>query len=447
MTTETSGNGAPDRSPSDDRSAPDITALSEAHQIFNHTYLSGVFFLLNAVPDIRLLFDGPSCGYDKAFLVSGTHDLFSRTFRFPARHRITCTHVQADALVHDREQTILHVLEQVASADDAKLVLVAAMPMASITGIDYEGIVSRAKSASTTPVAVVAEKSFRNDWLVGFDDALCTLADQLVKAPSGGASREDVAVVGYFLDRNEGDHVGNVAELRRVAEALGLRLVSTWLDGSPTRELARIARAGTIISLPYGRRAAKQIADKTGAQLVELDLPVGLRASREWVGALGAATGRRWEAKQFVAAELASAVPILDVAVADYLQGRRFAFNGDPFVGEAVIAAYEELGCTAAHAVIFGVKEACERLVAKRRLDEVPTRYCARMSEILELDWADVDFVVGNSYVHYLVRLRDARKAYVELGFPSYRYHCFTHSPSWFFRGFVHLTNRVINEL
>ena len=72
MTTEISGSGTPDLSPSDDRPAPDITALSEVHQIFNHTSLSGVFFLLNAVPDVRLLFDGPSCGYDKAFLVSGT---------------------------------------------------------------------------------------------------------------------------------------------------------------------------------------------------------------------------------------------------------------------------------------------------------------------------------------------------------------------------------------
>lgn len=448
MTTRTTESAPPDPSASSDAKAPaDISELSEAHRIFNHTYLSGVFFLVNAVPDVRLLFDGPSCGYDKAFLVSGTHDLFSQMFRFPARHRITCTHVQADALVHDREHTIHHVLDQVARAEDTKLIFVAAMPMASITGIDYGAIIQRAASNTATPMALVPDKSFRSDWLAGFDDALCTLADQLVETRPTVRSREDVAVVGYFLDRNEGDHLGNLAELRRVTDALGLKLTSTWLDGSPTTELRNVAQAGTIISLPYARRTARHIAEKTGARVVELDLPLGMKASKDWITALGAATGRRWEAKELVDAELAATVPILDVAVTEYLQGKRFSFNGDPFLGEAVLAAFRELGCTPVDAVLFAVEEASARLVQQPELQRVSPLYAARMSEVLALDLGDIDFIVGNSYVHYLVRLSDARKPYIELGYPSYRHHELSSRPNWFFRGFVNLVNRVINEL
>jgi nitrogenase molybdenum-iron protein alpha/beta subunit len=256
-----------------------------------------------------------------------------------------------------------------------------------------------------------------------------------------------VAVVGNFLDRNEGDHLGNLAEMRRVTDALGLKLVSTWLDGSPTTELRQVAQAGTIISLPYARRAARHIADKTGARVVELDLPLGLKASQQWITALGAATGRRWEAKELVEAELRDTVPIVDIAVTEYLQGKRFAFNGDPFLGEAVLAAFRELGCTPAHGVIFAVEEEAGRLTSSPELQELAPLYAARMSEVLELQWSDVDFVVGNSYIHYLVRLRDARKPYVELGYPSYRQHELSHRPNWFFKGFVNLVNRVINEL
>lgn len=448
MSTGTTGKRQPTPSPPDGaQGAPDITELKDVHQIFNHTYLSGAFFVVNAVPDIRLLFDGPSCGYDKAFLVSGTHDLFSRMFQFPARHRISCTHVQADALVHDRTETIAQVLSQMAGSGDHGLILVAAMPMASITGIDYQGIIERVAPESAAPIALVPEKSFRNDWLAGFDDVLCTLADQLVAERRSGAPREDVGIVGYLLDRNEGDHAGNIAELRRVFEALSLRLVSVWLDGSPTTELRQIGRAGTILSLPYGRRAAERIAARSGARLLELDLPVGLRRSKEWILELGAATGRRWEAKELVARELGECVPVLDTVVTDYLQGRRWSFNGDPFLGEAVLAALDEFGCTPAHAVIFGVEQATERLAERRFLGEIPTLYCARLSDVLELGFEDVDFVIGNSYIHYLVRLRDARKAYVELGYPSYKHHFLSHRPYWFFRGFVNLVNRIVNQL
>lgn len=448
MTTKTTESSSPAPSErSDPHQAPGLAELSEAHQIFNHTYLSGVFFLVNAVPDVRLLFDGPSCGYDKAFLVAGTHDLFSRMFRFPAKHRITCTHVQADTVVHDREETLRNTLVEVAGSSDVGLILVTAMPMASITGIDYQGILNRAAPLTKAPVALVPDRSFRNDWLAGYDDALCTLADELVEPQRTVQSREDVAVVGYFLDRNEGDHRGNLAELHRVMAALGLKLESTWLDGSPTSALRRVAEAGTIVSLPYGRRAARRIADRTGAALVELDLPLGVAASKTWILELGAATGRRWEARQLIDAELRDVVPILDVTLTEYLQGRRFAVNGDPFLGQALVAAFQELGCTPAHAVVFGVKDAVDRLQDRRALDGVEPLYAARMSDVMALDLDEVDFIVGNSYVHYLVRLGDPRKPYVELGYPSYRHHELSHRPNLFFKGFVNLVNRVINAL
>lgn len=442
MTTEPTGGASPDPLPADPKA---ITKLREVQQILNHTYLHGVYLAVNAIPDVHLLFDGPACGYDKAFLVAGTHDLFSRLFQFPAHHRVTVTDVQADSLAFDRDDEIIRMIDQIHRSGEAALTLLSAMPMAAITGIDYPAIIRRATAETGACIALIPPKTFHHDWLVGYAEALCSLVDHLVEEQPHAGDNSDVAVVGYLFDRNEGDHTGNVTEIRRVCEALSLRLVSVWLDGSPTSALGEVGRASTLISLPYGRRAAQAIAAKTGAAVVPLDLPVGLRASRQWILRLGEATGRTAEAERFVDAELARCVPVLDLAIADFLQDRRFAFSGDPFLGEAILTALDEVGCVPDHAVLFGAEESTANLVRVHQLNVVKTEYCARLGDVLERGTQEIDFFVGNSYFHYLVRLQDARKPFVELGFPSYRHHCLAEHPFLFFRGFVNLVNRVVN--
>ena len=68
------------------------------------------------------------------------------------------------------------------------------------------------------------DSSMRSDWLDGYDETLCALAGTL--GPGKGKKvRGTVAVVGNMYDRNEGDHTGNMDELRRLTRALGLDLV------------------------------------------------------------------------------------------------------------------------------------------------------------------------------------------------------------------------------
>ncbi|OGR47854.1 MAG: hypothetical protein A2X37_05270 [Elusimicrobia bacterium GWA2_66_18] len=157
-------------------------------------------------------------------------------------------------------------------------------------------------------------------------------------------SARSVAVVGYLMDRNEGDHRGNVAELERMLRAVGLEPVSVWLSGRPSVHLREARRAGAVLSLPHGRAAARVLAGRLGARLVEAELPFGLPATRRFLERLGREFGREAQAEAFIEAELDEAVARLRWSVPHAFQNRRFSFAGDAGYAPGFAELIEELG-------------------------------------------------------------------------------------------------------
>jgi len=404
----------------------------------------GANIVVNAVRDACMLVDSPPCGFEKAFLLASTHDLFSDVFRPGEAHRVQCTMVGPDGMIFDRADQVLGRLETIQDSGEASLIFLATMPLATVTGIDYASIVDRARSRGSRVILVPETTSGRN-WLDGYDEVLEQIALNL-DFPRVRRKKRDVAVVGYLFDRHEGDHLGNVAELERLFQELSLNLVSVWLDGSDTQRLIEAGRAGTIVSLPYGRRAAAAIAGKTGARLLELDLPAGLGGSRRWLQAIGDALGVARKARSLIDAELETVIPVLDRVASDHLQDRRFSYFGDPFLGEAVMDALDEVGCLAEQAVIFAAPGSVKRLTRSRFVDRPDTLFRPGVGDVIDLDYDGLDFVLGNSWANYIVKARCVRKHFVEIGFPSYGHHCLSSAPFLFFRGFVNLVNRIVNR-
>lgn len=416
----------------------------ETHQSLDHPYLMGANIVVNAVRDACMLVDSPPCGFEKAFLLASTHDLLSDVFRPGASHRVQCTMVGPDAMVFDRAEQVLEAIEGIRTSVDASFIFLATMPLATVTGIDYGSIVERAR-ASGASIVLVPETTAGRDWLDGYDEALEQIALS-IDLPRGRRRKRDVAVVGHLFDRNEGDQRGNVTEITRMLRALSLEPVSVWLDGGDMRGLCEAGRAGTIISLPYGRKAAAALAGRTGARLIELDLPLGLDGSRRWLQAVGDAMGVARKARDLIDEELSAVVPVIDAVQADHLQDRRFSYFGDPFLGEALMDALDEVGLIAGPCAIFSTADAPEKLTSRRFVGREDTLFRPGVGTVLDLDLDAQDLVIGNSWAGYIVRARDARKPFVEIGFPSYTHHCLSSEPFLFFRGFVNLINRIVNR-
>ena len=89
----------------------------------------GANIVVNAVRDACMLVDSPPCGFEKAFLLASTHDLFSDVFRPGEAHRVQCTMVGPDGMIFDRADQVLGRLETIQDSGEASLIFLATMPL------------------------------------------------------------------------------------------------------------------------------------------------------------------------------------------------------------------------------------------------------------------------------------------------------------------------------
>ncbi|MEK7384438.1 MAG: nitrogenase component 1, partial [Elusimicrobiota bacterium] len=307
-------------------------------------YLQGAYLALNAISDAYFLGDGPNCLFAKAEHIHGRHDLFSTLLSCRSEHRIHHTGVNVFNIAGNFEAEIAAALRRIASWPGCGAIFMGSMPMCSIAGTDYERIMREALSAGGKPAYLIPQRlGLSGDWLDGYAAVLEVMASGMDL--EGAAPRpENVAIVGYLMDRNEGEHRGNILELERMLRALGLNPVSIWLSGKPYEGLRDVRQAGTILSLPHGRKAAAVLAGRLGARLIEAELPFGLEASRRFVEQLGREFGREGAAADFIAKELDAAVPRLEWSVPHVFLHRRFAFAGDPRYAVGFAEQIEGLG-------------------------------------------------------------------------------------------------------
>jgi nitrogenase molybdenum-iron protein alpha/beta subunit len=415
-----------------DRDAP----LADYRLRFNFPYLIGVYLAVNAVRDAYLLVDGPDCAFLKAQHVWGRHDQHSTLLSPDGDHRVLFT--AADGR---KPGKLSELRAQVRRLPGAEIVLFVPLS-ATAYPAEQAAAEPEAGPAGEQPWIPVPGRSLESDWLGGYGAVLEALARELPLERDEGDERA-VGIVGYLFDRNEADHHASVAELERLIAGLGLRLVSTWLAGGGRAELAAIGRAQTIVSLPYGRAAARALCERTGARLVELDLPMGLEGTTGWLQALGAELGRKDDAAAVVKRELAATVPRLARAVGRFFLNKRFVLCQDPFVAHGLAGLLSELGGVVDGGIVPAMPSHVAELVAGDRLEQAGLVYQPREHELVAMVQAvDCDLSITNSE---LVRL--LASPCIELGFPCVHHHALFDSPLVGFRGALLLAQRIVNEL
>jgi nitrogenase molybdenum-iron protein alpha/beta subunit len=221
-----------------------------------YPYLLGVYLGVNAVRDAYLVVEGPDCAYMKTQYIQGNHDWLSTLTSVSGYHRVANTALHPSMMTASREKPLGEMLRRVAAHPGTGGTLLTTMPMAAITGADYDRLCREVARETRKDVVHVPGRSLSGDWLDGYERTLEALARQLDL--SGGRRRSrQVAIVGYLFDRNEADHTANLRVLREMCEALGLELVAVWLSGGSWSALRDVRQAGTILSLPYGRAAGR----------------------------------------------------------------------------------------------------------------------------------------------------------------------------------------------
>ena len=422
------------------------TSTEEFSQRLEYSYLTGVYLAINAIRDSRLVVEGPDCTYMKAQYVQGNHDLFSTLTSVSGYHRIVNTALHPAMMTDSREEPIRELLTEVASHPSTAGAFISSMPMAFITGADYERICRSVREETGTQVINIRGLSLQGDWLDGYAETLRSLAKQL-ELPKMETAPRKVAVVGHLMDRTECDQIANVAEITDMLEAMGLEVVSIWLSGQGFEELSRVAEAGTILSLPYARTAARTLARRTGAEVIELPLPFGLKACETWMTVLGAHFGEETRAAAYAEEHLAAIIPRLEWLIPFVLQGTRAGWVGDPHLFEGFAEIIELVGGRISYGVITN------RPSHARGISDLVTRYDLKVHphqktfvrELAQnLMEDDLNLLVTNDFG---MRIPAHAIAFYDFGFPTVFRHELHEKPFLGFRGFAAFVSDLANRL
>ena len=420
----------------------DISSNKPFEKTYQLPYLLGVFLGLNAVSDAAVMVDGANCVMVKADLIAGNHDLFSTLLSESGRHRILCTMSTPVNPPKNPEKKMAAMLNSVAGSGQFGAVLLTGLPYCWLAGMDYEGIARSVVSGA--PVAAIPAKSIDSDWLDGYDMMLEALARALPAKRPGKRAKNKVALVGYMFDRNECDHRANLKELTRLLKASGLEVVSIWPSGGSVAELARAAEASLIVSLPYGRKAARTLADKYGAKLLETGLPMGLKGTSAWLASVRRAAGLPGNLPAEVMEEEREAAGIIAPALRILLH-KRLMFAGDPYLYSAFASFAAEL-CISLPLVFLGSsRRPLGAGAASGTVLFTPSTEEAKAARAVLSRYQVPDLAVVNSFS--LTEGFAEGLPFVEFGFPSYGHHCLIDEPFFGFSGARSLVSRLLNSL
>ncbi len=407
-------------------------------------YSTGVYIAANAIPDSYAVIDAPDCALNKATYISGNHDLNSSLLSDSGFDRIVPTGYSVRTIPLPREEQLKKLLREVASRNDCGAILLSSLPMADITGVQYDAIIRSVAGDIGKPIVTVRRKLIDDDWLRGYSDTLEEIAKIIDLDSSIPPDPNNVAIVGYLMDRNEEDHAGNIRELRRLLEGIGLNLVSIWLSGVNYESLKTAGSAGTIIALPHGEKAAARIAARTGVKLVSAGIPFGLGGTERWLRTVAEATDCSQEANDFIEAELRVHVPKLEWIVPKLFSGGRFAFLGDPHMIGPFAELIRELGGETVLAAGMGT------LPSDAALDIPVLMSNPRIPDLMrEIESAEakkpLNLFVANSIFRKFAEIDGSRA--IEFGFPSPFHHALYDSPFLGFRGCMSFIGRMADKL
>jgi len=322
------------------------------------------------------------------------------------------------------------------------------MPMATITGTQYDLLVRKLKPSLTKPLLELPSLSLTRDWLDGYAQTLLTIAEDM-DLSGGIPDPNKVAIVGYMMDRTEQDHLSNVRELERMLSALSLETVSVWLSNRPYEHLRQVRDAGVIISLPHGRKAAALLAEKSGARLIETSVPFGLKPTVEWITRIATELDREDEAEAFIDGELRSAVPRIQWLIGKYIFGANVLFSGDPYLFEPLVEFLEELGCNVRVLVAVGKDHHLAPMPESLAARKIPTLFEANPYQLEETigqlpEDQSIDLAIQSDTFGWRAQ---GDYAILPFGCATYWWHAIFDAPYLGFRGALWFVDRLVEKL
>ena len=408
---------------------------------FDYPRILGAYVAASAISDAWMLIDSADCGTLRAEVIQDNHDWFANIIGPDGRYRIASTGMCPTSAILDRSELLGRQIGELASREGGILFVYPAS-VAAMVGVDYRAVLARMdRSGIQMPILVVDPLDALGNWVDGYQQILETVArsiDLSGRSLEGGT----VALVGNLFDRYEGDCTANVAELERLLAGLGLRTVSTWLSGTTVDRLADVARAETLVALPFSGRSADILAGRTGARVVRAPLPLGLSATWDFLGRIGDATGRSALTRPFIEKEMGAVYDRLGKAVVQHILHREFLVCAEATLAVALAGFLQELGgdirllAAAGDSSSIPASLTAGRVLAAADMEELRDAIAEAAG-----DASQPPVLIGNQRA--IVAASSRSVVPVPFGFQSGGIHCLTPTPYLGVSGAVSLVERI----
>jgi nitrogenase molybdenum-iron protein beta chain len=176
---------------------------------------------------------------------------------------------------------------------DADLFVVITGCTAEIIGDDVASIVGHYNETriGTPPILFTSGAGFKGDSLYGYDSVLQSLFRDFVEPAT--TKRKGFVNLWGIPPSQDVFWEGNLIEIRRILEKLGLTMNSffTSADDLATIKGAAQAELNIVVSPIYGTAAAEVFKEVHGVPYAVLPLPIGAKATEEFVIALADTLG------------------------------------------------------------------------------------------------------------------------------------------------------------
>jgi nitrogenase molybdenum-iron protein beta chain len=234
---------------------------------------------------IPILHSGPGCGA-KLNDQEGTSGKFSPNI-FP------CTSVSEKEIVFGGDGRLRETIANALKIIDAELFVVLTGCTAEIIGDDTDSVVGEFAEAEK-PVILAKTPGFKGTNFEGHDWILSALFKQFLKKPAAGKIEKGLVNIFSGPPMQDPFWLGNLRELERLVNLLGLSANTIFGFGRGVANLAKIPQAefNILVSPWVGLESVKILEDRFGAPYLHYPvLPIGAFETSKFLRAVGEFAG------------------------------------------------------------------------------------------------------------------------------------------------------------
>ncbi|WP_321504288.1 nitrogenase molybdenum-iron protein subunit beta [uncultured Methanoregula sp.] len=327
-------------------------------------------------------------------------------------------------------------------------------------GDDLPSIIKQAEIPEGKTVIHVNTPSYQGSHVTGFSGMCRAMVSYLARSDSPQKKSQMNVLPGFV-------NPGDMREIRRMVDALGVKMImfpdtsgvldtpltsryQMYPDGGTT--VAEIRDAGNSeVTLALGSFASNDAADllqdKCGVTGIPLRLPIGIKATDDFIMAI-----RDWFGVGIPASLTLERGQVIDTLIDTHFhyQGKRVAVFGDPDHVIALTAFLITMGMVPVYVLTGTPGKTFETEVSTMLEDAGITGSRVKAEgDLFELQqWireAPVDLLIGTSYGKYIARAEDV--PFVRFGFPILDRAVHPLMPVVGYRGCLRLIEQISNAL